>query len=754
MKRILSVSPESLDHPSTSDDTLAPHPMMIAADRRWISARQTHTVASRRHARIMEGDGHPENWEGGSMLGLFWGARSGFGSDRGRRTGQRVAAVQRAHRPTLEGLEVRIAPAATDVWTGAVNGSWSNPGNWVGDVAPNPTAGDSLDFPASASNLTNANDFANATFNSIKIEGAGYNLGGNALTLSGGITASYTTGMSTDAINTTLTAVVAPITVGATSTSVGILDISGVLSGPAGVNVTGGGILNLMGSSPNTYTGATTIASGTTLIVDSTVGGVQVSGGVLAGNGSVGAVNSVGGAILPGHPAIVTGTPLAAPGQLTANGSVTLDSGSSFLALLNGTSVGNGVTGYSQLVVRSGTVNLGGAKLATALGTSYTPMVRDQLTIILNGTGAPINGVFAGLPEGAAVTVGSSLFRISYLGPTGSTHDVVLSAVSATSTTTLLPVGLPTAPNQPFTLTAQVSGSQGTPTGTVEFFNGNPSAGGTLLTTATLNASGIATATVASLGTIGASTAIYAVYVPTPTDFTYAGSTSTPITFGTTTTLTSSSPVAGIGQPVTFTATVMPSSPGAGTPMGSVAFSVDGITVATVPLNPVTGQASFSDMNLGIGTHLIVANFLANPPFQNSTSNMLTQSISTAGTLPVLTIVPVRNRHGQVLKFDLMVQVVPLTAGVGTPTGSVTYFINGRASYQTVQLTDGVAMLTVLRPRLLNHFVYARYNGSSSFVASASPQTYVSHRLLAGLSRTAARQGDPAGSSARRLRGS
>jgi hypothetical protein len=695
----------------------------------------------------MEGDGHPENWEGGSMVGMFWGERWGQGSGRARRTGRRVAAARRDHRPALEGLEPRIA-LATDTWTGAAGTLWSTPGNWSGSIAP--VAGDSLVFPASASNLVNTNDFASGTtFNSITIQASGYSLSGNPLALSAGITASYTSGTSADAIDTTLEAIVAPISV----SRAGVLDLAGVLSGPAGVNITGGGTLVLKSSSPNTYNGATVVNSGTTLVVNSTIGGVQDAGGLLAGNGTVGAVSSVGGEIFPGNPANVTGTGLAGPGQLTSTASVALDGTSIFAALLNGKSAGNGTTGYSQLIVTSGTINLNGATLSTGLGTSYIPAVGDQLVIILNNTPAPINGVFAGLPEGAAVTAGNSLFRISYLGTNGVGKDVVLSAVSATSTTTLLPVSLPTTPNQPITLTAHVTGSLATPTGIVEFFNGNPSAGGALLGTATLDASGNATATVGSLGNISSSTAIYAVYVPTPTDFTYAGSTSTPITFATTTTLTSSSPVSGVGQPVTFTATVAPASAGAGTPTGSVAFSIDGTKVATVPLNAATGQASFTTSSLSIGTHQVVATFVPNAPFLSSVSNTLTQSVGTAGSQTVVSIVPVRNRRGRIVTYEVLAQVLSLSSGLGTPTGSVTFFINGRATYLTMPLIDGIAVLPQPRARLLNRFVYARYNGSPGFVSSASPQLYVSHRLLVSVSRTAARQAETGGPQVRRRRG-
>src|SRR5262249_49361230 len=140
---------------------------------------------------------------------------------------------------------------------------------------------------------------AGTSFGSITIQNSGYDLTGSSLTLTAGISATYTTGTSAYEIPTSLTAVVAPITV---STG-GTLDISdkGPLSGSAGVAVSGGGPLAL--GAVNTYRGPTTIGPGTRLIVDGTVAGVQNTAGLLAGNGSVGGVTSVGGTILPGHPA-------------------------------------------------------------------------------------------------------------------------------------------------------------------------------------------------------------------------------------------------------------------------------------------------------------------------------------------------------------------------------------------------------------------------------------------------------------------
>ncbi len=344
------------------------------------------------------------------MLGLFRGKRVGR-ADRRRGPGAR-----RGHRPVLEGLEARIA-LATDTWTGAVSGSWMTAGNWVGGVAPVP--GDDLSFPAAAANLINTNDFpSGTTFNSITILGPGYSLAGNALNLTAGITANYT-GTSSDAIDTALTSVVAPVSVSSNT----VLDLTGVLSGSAGLNVTGGGTLDLTGV--NNYTGPTTVGSGTRLLVDGTTAGVQNNGGLLAGNGTVGGVSSVGGTILAGHPVSSTSTQ-PTPGQLTANGSVTLDSGSTFGAVLNGTAPGNGVTGYSQLIVSSGLVSLGGATLDRRPRDELHPggrrPVDDHPEQHRRGGQRRLRQPARRRP----VTASSSLFRISYQGPNGSGNNVVL----------------------------------------------------------------------------------------------------------------------------------------------------------------------------------------------------------------------------------------------------------------------------------------------------------------------------------------
>ena len=389
--------------------------------------------------------------------------RTAFGRRR-----ENAMRVRRARVPGLEALEVRITPS-TATWTGAGSDSnWMTAANWSSGTAP--LTNDNLVFPAGATNLNSVDNFpAGTSFGSISIGAANYALSGDALDLTGGISANYSPGLSTYTIPTALGGGTVSVSTG------GELSLGGVISGSNGLAVSGGGKLDL--ESANTYTGLTFITGfGTTVIVDGSIGAVQVnSGGVLGGTGTTGDVTSTAGTISPGD----------SPGILNTGG-LSLDSNSTFLAELDGTTPGNGTTGYDQ-VVASGAINLGGATLNASIGGGYIPTLGDQLTIIHNTSGSAITGGFAGLAEGNGVTISGTLFRITYQGGSNH-HDVVLTAV-ATSTTTTLMTSVPSATyGQSVSFTATVTSIQGIPTGTMLFYDGNPSTIGTVVASGPVDA--------------------------------------------------------------------------------------------------------------------------------------------------------------------------------------------------------------------------------------------------------------------------
>src|SRR5208337_5029989 len=100
------------------------------------------------------------------------------------------------HRPTwnpvVEMLEDRIVlSSSTATWTGAdhaISDNWSDVANWVGDYKPQ--AGDAVVFPATAVDFNPINDNpAGTIFASITIQSGDYDITGNAVELTGPLTA-------------------------------------------------------------------------------------------------------------------------------------------------------------------------------------------------------------------------------------------------------------------------------------------------------------------------------------------------------------------------------------------------------------------------------------------------------------------------------------------------------------------------------------------------------------------------------------
>jgi hypothetical protein len=199
---------------------------------------------------------------------------------------------------------------------------------------------------------------------------------------------------------------------------------------------------------------------------------------------------------------------------------------------------------------------------------------------------------------------------------------------------------------------------------------------------------------------------------------------------GTTTTLISSNNPAVGGQAVTFTATVRPVSPTAGTPTGTVTFLVNGIPTDVETLNPATGMASFTTSTLPRGATTIIASYSGDSVFQPSQSATGTQFVTTAGTQTLLTAVKVRNRLGRLIAVDLVAQVVVVGAGGGVPIGTVTFFLNA-SNYRSVLLKNGTAVLKRAPSQVIGQFAFARYLGDPTHLPSVSNSQVITRRGLA-----------------------
>lgn len=209
----------------------------------------------------------------------------------------------------------------------------------------------------------------------------------------------------------------------------------------------------------------------------------------------------------------------------------------------------------------------------------------------------------------------------------GSPQTIVLTGNAVIQPTVNLTVDAnPAVFGQSITLTANVSGSLGTPTGTVTFYNGQ-----TVLGSVGLNN-----------GTASISDTLFAIGSPTFTasyagDLVYASGSSQPLTENVNKASTqfnifiSSLNSSNFGAPVTFESVVQIVPPGSGNatePSGQVTFH-DGQTI----LGSVTiqnGGANFTTSSLSVGTHSITATYPGDSNLLGSTSPVITQVVMAA----------------------------------------------------------------------------------------------------------------------------
>jgi cyclophilin family peptidyl-prolyl cis-trans isomerase len=217
---------------------------------------------------------------------------------------------------------------------------------------------------------------------------------------------------------------------------------------------------------------------------------------------------------------------------------------------------------------------------------------------------------------------------------------------------------------QPVTLTAVVSPA---PTGGMVLFTDQTT--GATLGTAIPNSSGQATLTTTTLASGSHTLAAQ-----------YEGSSGFGASFGTTAVTvgvastsmalnTSGSPSV-FGQAVTFTATISPVAPGAGTPTGVVTFTdtTTGTTLGTGTLNSA-GQATVTTSALSVASHTITASYPGDSNF-GPISNTVSQVVNKANVTVIVTSSGSPSTSGSQVTFKAAVAAVP--PGAGTPTGTVT----------------------------------------------------------------------------------
>jgi autotransporter-associated beta strand protein len=309
---------------------------------------------------------------------------------------------------------------------------------------------------------------------------------------------------------------------------------------------------------------------------------------------------------------------------------------------------------------------------------------------------------------------------VNYKGSSTSPTTSLTLNVSAVSTSTQLASTNKNAAFGEPVITATVSAANagaGTPPGTVTFTIVNNA------TTAKQTVPNVAlignTATLPTVLDAGSYT-ITAAYSPSSTNF-MASPLSAPLSqtvSAATTVLTLTSSPSGsvvFGTPVTFTAAVVTQPPGSGTPVGTVTFTVDGMTIDRTLDG--TGHASITETFTG-GSHSVNAFFHGGTDFKPApaTGGAVVTSVGQAGSSTTLTVSSGRFFIGQ--PVTLTATVAGLAPGTGPATGSVSFYDNGKL-LDTVSLSGGQASLTTTFA-VGGHTLQAVYSGDNNYSTSSA----------------------------------
>jgi hypothetical protein len=351
---------------------------------------------------------------------------------------------------------------------------------------------------------------------------------------------------------------------------------------------------------------------------------------IVSPSAATGTVTLFDGSILLGSEVLSNGIATFTTSTLSAGGH-------SIVATYNGdTNYGGSSTTRTQTVKASTTTTVTSSANPSVSGKSVTftatvsPSTATGTVIFTEssllygsstiGSGTLSGGMATCFPPSTNLGAGNHSITATYNGDSnyGGSSGTLTQVVKLNTTTTLSSSLNPATFGQSVTFTATVSPCC-IATGTVTFFDGSSTLGaGTLLA---LN--GIMQATFSASSLSVGNHSITASYGGDSND---NGSTSTILTQverpNTSTTITSSPNPSVMGQSVTFTAAVTPS-----TATGTVTF-FNGSSALITNLPMSGGKATFSVPNLSAGTHSITVVYSGDSNFGGSTSAVLTQTVN------------------------------------------------------------------------------------------------------------------------------
>ena len=332
-----------------------------------------------------------------------------------------------------------------------------------------------------------------------------------------------------------------------------------------------------------------------------------------------------------------------------------------------------------------GTATLNGSDQAMFTTSSLSVAVHS-ITAVYGGDGSFVTSTSATLTQ-TVNKAGTMTGLSSSANPAGFGETVTFTATETSSTGAAIPSGE-----------------------TITFKDG-----ASVLGTAALNSIDQAAFTISTLSVAGHSiTAVYG------GDGSFSTSTSSPAltetvnTARTTTTVSSSANPAGYAQQVTFTASVT-SQYGLPIPNGETVTFLDGAaTLGTATLTG--GLATFETSSLAVTSHSITVSYPGDSNFASSTSTILSQAVTPAGT--TTTVVSSENPSMYAQQVTFTATVSSSSSGAAIPNGETVTFLDGAATIGTATLTNGATTFATSALVVATHSITVSYAGDSDFSAS------------------------------------
>ena len=345
------------------------------------------------------------------------------------------------------------------------------------------------------------------------------------------------------------------------------------------------------------------------------------------------------------------------------------------------------------------------------VSSTLTGMLSGSVIFTSDGVslgGAIVGGTGQATLTTSALNAGKHFVFAAYSGdnnyaPSNSFGFYITVSVGQTATT-VTSGPTPSVYGQPVSLTANVSSTYGSPTGTVTFLDSGSPIGSAPLSGGTAKLS----TTQFGVGThsITASYSGDANFATSASSNT-AGQVVTPATSSIV--LSSSAAATVYGQAVTFMAAITPQYGGIAT--GTVTFKDGGTAIGS---GTVSGNAaSFTTTALGVGTHTITAVYSGDTNVNGSSSGVLPQSVTQATTTTSVT---------SSVNPALINEPITFTATVvgkygGPATGSI-LFKSGTTKLGTITLSANQANVTTSFPTAGTHSITAQYVGDINNIGS------------------------------------